>query len=56
MNEDDVIKIVKELFDTEIYGETDDPFRGADIMGKEQFFDKLKVRLKELFNDNDLSK
>ena len=53
MNEEDVIKIVKELFDTEIYSESDDPFCGTYIMGKEQFFDKLKVKLKESFNDND---
>jgi hypothetical protein len=56
MDEKDVIKIVEDLFETTLVAMSDDPFCGATIEGKEQFFNELKVKLKELFDDNDLSK
>lgn len=55
MNEK-IIKIVEDLLETTLVAITDDPFCGATIEGKEQFVDELKVKLKELFDDNDLSK
>lgn len=56
MKEEDIIKIVEELFESTLVAECDDPFCGATIEGKEEFFSKLKIKLKYLFDDNDLSK
>jgi len=56
MREEDIIKIVENLFETTLVAMSDDPFCGATIEGKEQFFYELKFKLKKLFDDNDLSK
>ena len=56
MKEDDVINIVKELFEKTLLATSEDPYCGAEIEGKEEFFIKLKLKLKELFDNNDQSK
>jgi hypothetical protein len=55
MKEDDIIEIIKELLNDEILvAISDDPFCGATIEGKEEFFNKLKIKLKELFKNKNL--
>lgn len=55
MKEKDIMIIVKDLLETTLYAESDDPYCGATIEGKEEFLSKLKIKLEELFNKNDLS-
>lgn len=49
MVENDIIKIVEELVDKEL-------FAMYPIYGKKEFFSKLKDKLKILFDENDLTK
>ena len=54
MTEKDIINLVHECFKKNISILT--PGRGNYISGEEEFYDELSEKLKELFNENDLSK
>jgi hypothetical protein len=54
LTEKNIIKIVNECFKNNIGIIT--VGRGNFISGEEEFYNNLEIRLKELFNENDLSK
>ena len=56
MKEEDIIKIVKALFKSELNVSCEDPYVGGEINGKDSFFNELELKLKKLFDENDLSK
>ena len=58
MTEDDILKIVKEAFDEEISSSASETLLGLEshIEGEKEFFEKLREKLKILFDENDLSK
>ena len=58
MNENDILKIVEDAFDDQITadGWLDDGTPMATIEGKEFFMKQVADKLKNLFDENDLSK
>ena len=58
MLEQDILKIVKDAFDEEISSSASETVLGVEsqIEGEKEFFEKLKSKLKILFDENDLSK
>lgn len=58
MNQEDILKIVEEAFDEEISSMAFQSSLGleSEIQGKNEFMEKIKEKLNNLFNENDLSK
>lgn len=58
MKEEDILKLVKQAFEEEISSTAYHSVLGleSEINGIKEFYDNLSLKLKALFNENDLSK